>query len=1024
MRHLNRSAIGLCLFALFTCCSLPATCPAAVPSSSSSSSNSLYSANDNDDNFVFAYEHPRNCRSNEYFDVASFACVECDEQKNLVPSETGASCVCNKHSIHLGQELDWPRCEPCPAGTLLTSDRKSCIPCRKVTANSVDGNNTCGCGPNEIKVERDASGELLKSLRCVQCSESSYPSANGYKCLACHNSSASGHANCACPIASHLRIQDYCFRRNLIDFMDIRNSYLVQFARESVDSFYLRKELRLSAYLCKEGEKTACQRLSNMCALTLSDKSVACKLAKALQSDDIVWMFYEESGYPVVANNKIIPLKYTLDKDDGNNRLNFSLVAFGLDGRLRSLDTPNLFCTFLNDVRFGINVNKQCRVYAKELTAREMLFFSPYLLFTDKAKSYLATLPVFTKNKLWQPLKKFFLVDSLSSYRAMPSLVDDTFKQEDELSTLRYMKSLEVLITVQNDKEGGHIYSPLLVIEYGELDKQEIQDNKQIKVDYKVIFILTNKNADNSLEVAIGVLAGLAVMYSALKAWGYCKRNHNGILKVGVVAWFFIYCLGAIGNVLLLVTTSVCVYIFIFYKGQTVLHILLPADSVETKIYLCTIIAFCFKLVELAALIYRHRNINVFFIDWEQPRVIAQAASYDSPHTSLKKLYDGRFEPDGASKRSKKKSDGSSAEESPREEKISDQQLQEETLPTAPSSGRVQQLPVSIWRTYFVANEWFKIQTKRRINIALQIIFTLFMLEIVGLKYWTQPTPELQTDENENSTNEKNFTLRYGVGALVYMFCYTVQWIISITFYERYVKNRMQHFVDLCSVANVSMFIFAYNYYGYYIHGRSVHGYADTDLETLINDLKKEENNLCAHRGLIPGSTNQTFIVSLSSAFRDIYQKLVDLQSLGEKRFSRRNILDSINWEKSLQTHLKIKKFLTAFIDHCFKDLDYVIKERLLLEKLCDIEIGKNDDQSTFYTDNSNMFDRVIFYGNEWTLGTFEIALFIFVQALSEDYILACMVTLLMSQLIITICRIHGKSNLAKKTLIDERFLM
>ena len=56
-----------------------------------------------------------------------------------------------------------------------------------------------------------------------------------------------------------------------------------------------------------------------------------------------------------------------------------------------------------------------------------------------------------------------------------------------------------------------------------------------------------------------------------------------------------------------------------------------------------------------------------------------------------------------------------------------------------------------------------------------------------------------------------------------------------------------------------------------------------------------------------------------------------------------------MNWEKSLHAHSKIKKFLIAFVDHCFKDLDYVIKERLLLEKLCDIEIGKNDDQSTFY---------------------------------------------------------------------------
>ena len=70
------------------------------------------------------------------------------------------------------------------------------------------------------------------------------------------------------------------------------------------------------------------------------------------------------------------------------------------------------------------------------------------------------------------------------------------------------------------------------------------------------------------------------------------------------------------------------------------------------------------------------------------------------------------------------------------------------------------------------------------------------------------------------------------------------------------------------------------------------------------------------------------------------------------------------------------------------------------------------------------MFDRVIFYGNEWTLGTFEMALFIFTQALSENYILACMVTLLVSQTIIVVCRINGKKNLAKKTLIDERFLV
>lgn len=130
-------------------------------------------------------------------------------------------------------------------------------------------------------------------------------------------------------------------------------------------------------------------------------------------------------------------------------------------------------------------------------------------------------------------MRKFFLIDSISSYKAMPNLVDDTFRKEDELSMLRYMKSIEVMwvflqifilfslifsiinlsrsfysrIKVQNDREGGHIYSPLIVTEYGELKKQDIQDNKQIKVDYKVIFILTNNSVNNSVEVSLSPLS-------------------------------------------------------------------------------------------------------------------------------------------------------------------------------------------------------------------------------------------------------------------------------------------------------------------------------------------------------------------------------------------------------------------------------------------------------------------------------------------------------------------------------------
>lgn len=52
-----------------------------------------------------------------------------------------------------------------------------------------------------------------------------------------------------------------------------------------------------------------------------------------------------------------------------------------------------------------------------------------------------------------------------------------------------------------------------------------------------------------------------------------------------------------------------------------------------------------------------------------------------------------------------------------------------------------------------------------------------------------------------------------------------------------------------------------------------MHGYSDTDLFTLINNLKNEENQLCAHRGLVPGTTEQNFVISITQTFREIYEK-------------------------------------------------------------------------------------------------------------------------------------------------------
>lgn len=93
------------------------------------------------------------------------------------------------------------------------------------------------------------------------------------------------------------------------------------------------------------------------------------------------------------------------------------------------------------------------------------------------------------------------------------------------------------------------------------------------------------------------------------------------------------------------------------------------------------------------------------------------------------------------------------------------------------------------------------------------------------------------------------------------------QVIFFTVFYEHFVEDKIRQFVDLCSVSNVSnttqcalnqnlckpsqkwvlpscvqisVLLFSHRCFGYYIHGRSVHGHADTNMEEMNNNLKRE----------------------------------------------------------------------------------------------------------------------------------------------------------------------------------------
>lgn len=105
---------------------------------------------------------------------------------------------------------------------------------------------------------------------------------------------------------------------------------------------------------------------------------------------------------------------------------------------------------------------------------------------------------------------------------------------------------------------------------------------------------------------------------------------------------------------------------------------------------------------------------------------------------------------------------------------------------------------------------------------SLQCTFTFnflifFFFEMLNLEH---PLFAACTADTFLPVDSHDKTLQTAWGIIVFTSVYVTQRFINYFFHERYVNNSVQQFVDVCSMANVSVFILKHETFGYYIHGR------------------------------------------------------------------------------------------------------------------------------------------------------------------------------------------------------------
>ncbi|XP_047698702.1 meckelin isoform X2 [Prionailurus viverrinus] len=265
--------------------------------------------------------------------------------------------------------------------------------------------------------------------------------------------------------------------------------------------------------------------------------------------------------------------------------------------------------------------------------------------------------------------------------------------------------------------------------------------------------------------------------------------------------------------------------------------------------------------------------------------------------------------------------------------------------------------------------------------------------------------------------------LRYAVSTALWLVIGSLQIMFFAVFYERFIEDKIRQFVDLCCMSNISVFLLSHKCFGYYIHGRSVHGHADTNMEEMNMNLKREAENLCSQRGLVPNTDGQTFQIAISSQMRQHYDRIHE--TLTRKNGPARLLSSSAStFEQSIKAYHTMNKFLGSFIDHVHKEMDYFIKDKLLLERILGMEFMEPMEKSIFYNDEGYSFSSVLYYGNEATLLIFDVLFFCVVDLACQNFVLAAFLTYLQQEIFRFIRNTVGQKNLASKTLVDQRFLI
>lgn len=558
------------------------------------------------------------------------------------------------------------------------------------------------------------------------------------------------------------------------------------------------------------------------------------------------WLYYVDNGQQVIErDSNVVEGKLSFDSSDTNTltTLRFVMGKYSLDGYFlgyENLTTQLQLCpadyTYGVDYRrFGTTVYSSCSYDLSQLITEYLqpnntnIFYDLWLVDYD---GDFIDVPVKIKNyvdnngnkpnesddpKDWKLTRRFFIYDTKSGLEGTDAYTSATSYG----SYIRWLASIKFVVELDTSKSDS-IYIPYVELEYNSKAKTFIPDSTQAEVSFAAEYRMDPTDFWTVAWIFFGIANGLVIVITIFKVVVWA-RKHPSELMGSVYSFYLAYRIGfsfceVWSAMMFWFLFAVAASWYFFFKLETAPYLLLPIDEGTNHLPFAIIFGLvtALKIILISIKVFQQARTKFYVLDREKNmnRVldiirgnIPRATSYEDS-----------------------------------DKDIIDKYSFEKEEPKA-------------WRSVFVMNELNELCMTKVIHVEVVLVWTAFLMYGQGWQYAAEYDPQVETID---SRSPKSYVLMYFLFTLVIMTTGVTVYLIRYLFAFFFPLAYME-FVDLCAVANVSLFIFDEKFHGYYIHGASPSNTSDVTLDALKMSLDQEGVNQGTNRGLVANNNLQCY---------------------------------------------------------------------------------------------------------------------------------------------------------------------